>query len=71
MRWTAKRKAEVLDAIRAAPEASAEIMTRHGLSAEELAHWTQARADRGDRGLRVFDRYRRARATPRPAEDAA
>jgi hypothetical protein len=70
MRWTAKRKAEVLDAIAATPEASAEIMERHGLSAEELAHWSRARAERGDQGLRVFDRYRRARATP-PAEDAA
>lgn len=70
MRWTAARKAAVLDAIAATPEASSSIMAEHGLSAEELAQWIAARAERGDRGLRVFDRYRRARATPTTGEAA-
>lgn len=46
MRWTAKRKAEVLDALDRLPDQSAEIMQRHGLSAEELIDWRRA-ADRG------------------------
>lgn len=56
MRWTAKRKAEVLGEIDREPEAVASIMQRHGLSAEELVHWRAASAEHGLAGLRVYDR---------------
>lgn len=56
MRWTARRKAEVLEELRAAPEQSAEIMTRHGLSAEEATEWLRAEAEHGRAGLSVYGR---------------
>lgn len=53
MRWTAKRKAEVLAELEARPDASAEIMDRHGLSEAELDEWRDTRTKLGDHGLKA------------------
>lgn len=62
-RWTAKRKAEVLAELDAEPDRSAEIMDRHGLSAEELVAWRLAFDAQGYAGL--------AALKPRPATTQA
>lgn len=64
MRWTAKRKAELLDAISREPERSAEIMAEHNVSAEELIGWRRGLESEGLGGLAVkaLDRRPKRRA---------
>ena len=42
MRWTAKRKAGVVVAVRAGTVSAEELERQHGISAEELAAWMRA-----------------------------
>ena len=61
MRWTYRRKAELVDGLRAGTLTAAELQRRHGVSAEELTAWIRAYDADGPRGLRV--------AKPPPAID--
>ena len=61
MRWTFRRKAQLVDALRAGTVTATELELRHGVSAEELAAWIRAYDANGPRGLRV--------AKPPPAID--
>lgn len=51
--WTAKRKVEVLDDIRAERCTVEEAMAQHDVSAEELAGWLDLYERYGLRGLKV------------------
>ena len=51
LRWTAKRKAEVLEAIRYGHLTPEEAMTRYRLSVEELAAWIRNYGAGGIKGL--------------------
>jgi transposase-like protein len=52
-RWTAKRKIEVLDDLRAERYTVEEALTKHDVSAEELARWLDLYERHGLRGLKV------------------
>ena len=53
MRWTSKRKAEVVVAVRAGTASAEELGRQHGISAEELAEWMRAYDAYGVRGLQL------------------
>ena len=53
MRWTPKRKAEIVEAIQNGRLTLAKAMDRHGLSEEELAAWMRDYLTHGLDGLRV------------------
>src|SRR5271170_824242 len=53
MRWTSKRKAEVVVAVRAGTVSAEELERQHGISAEELAEWMRAYDAHGVRGLKL------------------
>jgi transposase-like protein len=53
MRWTMKRKAEIIEAIQNGRMTAAEATERHGLSEEELAAWMRNYLAHGKDGLRV------------------
>ena len=55
-RWTAKRKAAVIEAIDAGELSAALAMRRYGLTADELRVWRVALGLRGVKGLRVVAR---------------
>jgi transposase-like protein len=61
MRWTFRRKAELVEALRAGTLTATELELRHGVSAEELLAWIRAYDANGLRGLRV--------TKPAPADD--
>jgi transposase-like protein len=42
MRWTFRRKAEIVAALRAGTVTATELEVRHGITAEELAKWIRA-----------------------------
>ncbi len=52
-RWVARRKAEVVTAVRAGLMTFDEACTRYGLTAEEFASWERAIDRHGLGGLRV------------------
>lgn len=60
MRWTPKRKEEVVAAIAQGQMTTAEARAQHGLSEEELAAWQRDYAAHGKAGLRTtwLQRYR-------------
>jgi transposase-like protein len=53
MRWTFKRKAEIVAALRAGTVTAKELKLQHGISPEELATWVSAYDKHGVDGLRV------------------
>jgi Protein of unknown function (DUF1153) len=53
MRWTAKRKAEVVAAVRVGTVSAQEMERRYGISAEELARWMRAYDASGVHGLYI------------------
>jgi|SRR5271170_1182692 transposase-like protein len=53
MRWTSKRKAGVVVAVRAGTVSAEELERQHGISAEELAGWMRAYDAYGVRGLKL------------------
>lgn len=53
MRWSSKRKAGVVVAVRAGTVSAEELERQHGISAEELAAWLRAYDAYGVRGLRL------------------
>jgi transposase-like protein len=53
MRWTAKRKAGIVAAVRAGTVSAQELERRYGISAEELAGWMRAYDASGMRGLQI------------------
>jgi transposase-like protein len=53
MRWTAKRKAGIVAAVRAGTVSEQELERRYGISAEELAGWMRAYDASGTRGLQI------------------
>jgi Protein of unknown function (DUF1153) len=61
MRWTVRRKAEVVVAIAQGRITIAEAKERHGLSEEELAAWQRDYTAHGEAGLRAtwLQQYRR------------
>jgi transposase-like protein len=66
MRWTPKRKAEVIEAIQNGRLTPVEAMARHELSEEELAAWMRDLLAYGKAGLRstMLQHYRsRSRLT--------
>jgi transposase-like protein len=56
MRWTFRRKAEIVAAVQAGTVTATELELRHGISAEELATWIKAYDTYGPDGLRVIKR---------------
>ena len=56
MRWTFRRKAEIVAAVQAGTVTATELELRHGISAEELATWITAYDAHGLDGLRVIKR---------------
>ena len=52
-RWTPQRKAELIQRINAGQVAPETAMARHGLSAAELAIWSERYARHGLRGLSI------------------
>ena len=56
MRWTFRRKAEIVAALRAGTVKAPELELQHGISAEELATWITAYDAHGPDGLRVIKR---------------
>jgi transposase-like protein len=60
MRWTARRKEEVVTAIAQERMTAAEAKAQYGLSDEELAAWQRDYAAHGKAGLRTtwLQRYR-------------
>ena len=68
MRWTPKRKAEIIEEIQNGRLTAEEAKERHGLSDEELAAWMRDYLAHGRAGLRVtqFQRYRPRRSRPIP-----
>ena len=52
-RWTARRKAAVVEAVRSGVLTLAEACERYNLSAEEIAAWLRAIEQHGIYGLRV------------------
>ena len=52
-RWTARRKAAVVEAVRSGVLTLAEACERYNLSAEEIAAWRRAIEQHGLGGLRV------------------
>ena len=52
-RWTPRRKAEVVAAVRGALLTFDEACARYGLAMEELIGWQRAVGRSGERGLRV------------------
>lgn len=55
-RWTAKRKAAVIEKIRAGETSSAAVCSRFAISSEELADWERRYETGGIRALRVTRR---------------
>jgi len=53
MRWTPKRKAEVLNALKRGELTREEAMAEHGLSEAELISWMRRQARHGLDGLAV------------------
>ena len=53
MRWTAKRKAAVVGAVRAGSVSAKDLEKLYGISAEELAEWMRAYDASGVRGLQL------------------
>jgi transposase-like protein len=71
MRWTARRKEEVVVALAQGLITVAEAKERHGLSDEELGAWARDYAAHGLYGLRAtgLQQYRRGPApAPWPAD---
>jgi Protein of unknown function (DUF1153) len=64
-RWTAKRKASVVQAVRADPECRGELLAEHGISEEEFRAWEKLYDRHGVAGLCVSKQqyYRRQRGT--------
>ena len=60
MRWTPKRKAEIIEAILNGRLIPVDAIKQYGLSEEELAAWLRDYLDHGREGLRVtkLQRYR-------------
>jgi transposase-like protein len=54
MRWTFRRKAEIVAALRAGTVTATELEVRHGITAEELAKWIRAYDTHGPDGLRMI-----------------
>jgi hypothetical protein len=52
-RWVARRKAQVVTAVRAGVLAAEEVCRRYHISPEELASWERALDRHGPRALRV------------------
>lgn len=53
MRWTVRRKVDLLNAITAGVITAAEARNRYGISEEELASWRSSYGRHGTLGLRV------------------
>jgi len=53
MRWTARRKEEIIVGLEAGMITTAEAQKRHGLSDDELAAWRRDYATHGLPGLHV------------------
>jgi transposase-like protein len=53
MRWTAKRKAGIIAAVRAGTVSAQELKQLYGISAEELSGWMRAYDASGVRGLQI------------------
>ena len=51
MRWTAKRKAQIVVAVRAGRVTAEDMERQHGISAEELAAWVRDYDAHGLAGL--------------------
>lgn len=69
LRWTPRRKLDLLDAIDAGKLSSEEAQTLHALSPEELDGWRRAAGNRG--ALRVRDQARRNAERARRFGEAA
>jgi transposase-like protein len=66
MRWTSKRKAEIIEAIQSGRLTPAEAMGRHEVSEEELAAWVRDYVGHGRAGLRAtkLQQYHPRRSGP-------
>ena len=65
LRWTARRKAEIVAAVNARLVAAQDACKWYGLSAEELEEWRRASERAGEAGLRVTaSQDARRRAVP-------
>lgn len=64
-RWTAGRKAELVQAVAAGMLTVRQVCTRYGVSEEEFAQWQALYALDGKRALRVTQ-AQRYREHPRP-----
>ena len=62
-RWTAKRKAVVVDQVLNKGVSREELIALHGLSEEELDHWVSA-SSHGIKGLRINARRKRFASAP-------
>ena len=61
IRWTPRRKAEVVVAVKGDLLTAEEAFRRYGLTAEELTGWENAFRRSGVRGLRTTRHFRQAR----------
>ncbi len=72
-RWVARRKAEVVTAVRAGLLTQEEACRRYGVSAEEFASWERLIDRHGLSGLRVtrLQHFRAQDGAPRPDQPGA
>ncbi len=70
IRWSPRRKAQVVCAIREGLISRQEAWDRYGLSDAELSSWEKLLYDHGPRALRVTTTQRYRQATTSTGEDA-
>lgn len=70
VRWTARRKAEIVAAVQSQLVTAEDACTWYGLSAEELDEWCRATERDGVAGLRVTCSQQARRTASRPAVHA-
>ena len=59
MRWTARRKFELINAVRRGTRAKASVLTQHGISEDEWQEWLVAYMAGGVDKLKVTKRQRK------------